>query len=248
MPVLNEAAQIGPFLRHLRARAVDAEIIVVDGSSDDDTAELARRLCDTLIVTERGRPAQLNAGANLATGSVLWFLHADNEITDVCCQAIMRAMEKTEIAGGCFRVRIPRPEWVYRIHDGLAHYVGRLLRVRCGDHGIFVRKDVFEAIGGFSDVPLMEDVQCFRSIACHGRLAWLRQRLLLSARRHQQVGVYRYTFVCAAIVALYCLGFSPHRLARVYSRLIPSRDSARCRPLEPVEPEIFAGFRADLGT
>lgn len=245
VPVLNEAAQIRPFLRHLQARAPDAEVIVVDGGSNDGTAALAGGLCDSVIATPRGRPTQMNAGAGIAKGNILWFLHADNEVPADCISAITTAMNGQRFVGGCFRVRIPRPEWIYRIHDGLAHYVGRLLRIRCGDHGIFVRRDVFQQVGGYPDVPLMEDVELFRAIHSHGRAAWLSERLLLSCRRHVQVGVYRYTVVCAVIVALYCFGVTPRFLFRLYSLLVPSR---QFRPLRPVEDQLFADFRLDATT
>ena len=243
IPVLNEAAQIGPFLRHLRARARHAEIVVVDGGSEDGTGNLAAGLCDQLLTTKRGRPAQMNAGAQIAKGDILWFLHADNEISADCVAAMTTALKDRQVAGGCFRVQILRPEWIYRVHDGLAHYVGRLLGVRCGDHGIFVRREVFLALGGYPDVPLMEDVELFRAVQSQGRVAWLSERLLLSCRRHVQVGVYRYTFVCAAIVALYCVGFRPPWLARIYSSLVPSRCSPQYRKLEPVEDRLFADYR-----
>jgi hypothetical protein len=132
---------------------------------------------------------------------------------------------------------------IYRVHDGIAHYLGLLLRVRCGDHGIFVRREVFSKVGGFPDVPIMEDVQLFRAIQSHGRVAWLSERLLLSCRRHVQVGAYRYTFACALIVALYCFGISSRSLVRVYSQLVPSRHSPHYRHLQPVEDEIFADYR-----
>jgi hypothetical protein len=188
----------------------------------------------------------MNSGANVACGDTLLFLHADNELPVGCIESIREALKDHRVVGGCCRVRIPNKQWIYRIHDGLAHYVGKILRVRCGDHGIFVRRSVFNEVGGYPDVPLMEDVKLFRAIQSKGRVAWLPDRLLLSSRRHEQVGVYRYTFICAAMIALYCLGVSSHRLSRTYEWLIPSRQSRRHRPLMPVEDAIFADFRGGL--
>jgi rSAM/selenodomain-associated transferase 2 len=245
VPALNEAAQIRPFLHSLRSRTAGSEVIVVDGGSTDGTAELAAGLCDRVITTRRGRPHQMNAGAKAAQGDILWFLHVDNEAPDDAITAITRAMRDERIAGGCFRVRITKKVWIYRIHDGLAHYVGKLLRVRCGDHGIFARRSVFEQLGGYPDVPLMEDVKLFRALHTRGEIAWLDERLLLSYRRHEQVGVYRYTFVCGFIVLLYCLGIAPVRLTKIYEWLVPSRHSGRhYRALEPVEGALFAEFRS----
>jgi rSAM/selenodomain-associated transferase 2 len=245
VPVLNEARQIQPFLRHLRARAPRAEVIVVDGGSDDGTPVLAADFCDRVITMKRSRPAQMNAGAKVACGDVLWFLHADCEAPPKSVEAIVGALADPRCAGGCFRVRIPKAEWIYRVHDGFAHYVGWMLRVRCGDHGIFIRRKQFEAIGGYPEVPLMEDVELFRATHARGRVAWLTTRLLLSSRRHEQVGVYWYTFICAFIVALYCMGVRPKSLARIYAWLVPSRHGAiRASPLPAVEDELFSEFRS----
>lgn len=243
VPVLNEAAQIQPFLCHLRERAPGVQVIVADGGSDDCTAVLASGLCDRVITTSCSRPIQMNAAARIADGDVLWFLHADNQIPIDAIDAITSTFADPQVVGGCFRVKIPRPELIYRVHDGIAHYVGKLLRIRCGDHGIFLRRDVFNEVGGYPDVPLMEDIKMFRAIQSYGRIAWLPERLLLSSRRHVQVGVYRYTFVCAVIVALYCLGVSTRSLARIYSHLVPSRNSPHFRQLQPVEDVIFGDYR-----
>jgi len=119
--------------------------------------------------------------------------------------------------------------------------------VRCGDHGLFCTREAFDDVGGYGDVPLMEDVDFVRALHGLGRFVWLSDRLLLSARRHKQVGPYWYTFVCSAVVGLYCLGVGNGPLARLYGRMVPERfsesgDSA----LGPVEPALFSGFRENV--
>ncbi len=239
VPVLNEAAHLVPFLRHLRARAPGAEIIVVDGGSSDASTALARDVGVRVICAERGRPTQMNTGAVEATGGILWFLHADNEIPPDAVPALMGAVLAGNI-GGCFRVRIADRRWIYRVHDGLAHWVGRALRARCGDHGIFCTRLAFDRVGGYPEVPLMEDVGFVRRLCRAGGFAWLGDRLMLSKRRHEQVGPYRYTLACCSIVAMYCLGVSPRLLAQLYAGMVWDRGM---RPLPAVEPSFFTGFR-----
>ena len=228
VPVLNEAAHLVPFLLHLRARAPAAEIIVVDGGSSDASAALAREVGVRVICAERGRPTQMNTGAVEATGDILWFLHADNEVPLHAVPALMSAIVAGNI-GGCFRVRIADRRWIYRVHDGLAHWVGRALRARCGDHGIFCTRSAFDRVGGYPQVPLMEDVGLVRRLCRAGGFAWLGDRLMLSKRRHEQVGPYRYTLACCAIVAMYCFGVSPRVLARLYAGMVWDRGRHRCR-------------------
>jgi rSAM/selenodomain-associated transferase 2 len=240
VPVLNEAAHLVPFLLHLRARAPEAEIIVVDGGSSDASVALARDVGVRVIRAERGRPTQMNTAAAEATGGILWFLHADNEIPPHAVPALMDAVVAGSI-GGCFRVQIADRRWIYRVHDGLAHWVGRALEARCGDHGIFCTRSAFDRVGGYPAVPLMEDVGFVRKLCREGGFAWLGDRLMLSKRRHEQVGPYRYTLACCATVAMYCLGVSPGVLARLYAGMVWDRGR---RPLPAVEPSFYTGFRA----
>ena len=171
IPVLNEASTIEKFLNSLRERAGDAEIIVVDGDSRDGTFDLARPHCDQCLRSSRGRALQMNAGAHAASGDILWFLHADTEVPADCIEQILDALADPEIVGGFFRIRIPSKRFVYRLTDAFAHYAGLLLRVRFGDHGFFCRRVVFGEIGGFPELPLMEDSEFFRKLGRRGRVA-----------------------------------------------------------------------------
>ncbi|MFO1446911.1 MAG: TIGR04283 family arsenosugar biosynthesis glycosyltransferase [Opitutaceae bacterium] len=245
VPVLNEAPQIRPFLRHLRARAPAAEIIVVDGGSSDATVSLATGYCDALLTRQSGRASQMNAGARIASGQVLWFVHVDCETPSQAANAITRVVADQGFVGGCFRVCIPDSKPIYRVHDSWAHWIGKVLRVRCGDHGIFCTRSAFDRVGGYRDVPLMEDVEFVRALHRLGRFEWLPERLLLSKRRHEQVGPYRYTFVCSAIVGLYCAGVGSELLAKIYARMVRDR-SREARILQPVETSLFSKYRDEV--
>ena len=219
VPVLNEAPLIVNFLKHLRARAADAEIIVVDGGSSDGTAELAAGLCDQLIRTTTGRAIQMNAGAQAARGEVLWFLHADVEVPANCLGTIHQRLTDPKNVGGFFRIRLSESRLVYRLTDEFAHYAGILLRMRCGDHGIFCRRSDFLALGGFPEVPVMEDVGFFQLLQSRGRVVCDSERLMVSPRRYQIVGPMRLTLAYGLIGLLYKLGAPLPLLSRIYRRV-----------------------------
>jgi rSAM/selenodomain-associated transferase 2 len=227
VPVFNEAKLIGPFLAHLRERAPEAEIIVADGGSTDGTDLLATGFCNQVVRTGGcGRATQMNAGARVARGDVFWFLHADAEVPADCLDDIDRIMREPKVSGGYFRIRLP-PSAVYRLTDGFAHYAGILLRIRCGDHGIFCRRNVFFAIGGFPEVPLMEDVKFFRRLHSCGRVRYSQKRIMVNPRRYEEVGCLRLTLAYGAIATLYVFGVPSSVLARIYQRTCCAAEPGR---------------------
>src|SRR2546429_712207 len=191
VPVWNEAPLICPFLEHVRERAPETEIIVVDGGSSDGTAELAEKFADRIVRTRRNRAVQMNAGAREASGDVLWFLHVDVELPAQCLDEIGRTLNDPNVAGGYFRIRLPQSPFVYRLTDSFAHYAGILLRMRCGDHGIFCRRRLFEDLGGFPETPIMEDVEFFRMLHRPRPGAPTRQRIMANPRRDEQIAHVR---------------------------------------------------------
>jgi rSAM/selenodomain-associated transferase 2 len=229
VPVLNEAALIRQFLRHLRARTPGAEVIVADGGSTDGTADRAVRLCDQLVVSKRNRAVQMNAGARVARGDILWFVHADAEVPRDCLDEIARILDDPTVVGGYFRIRLPRGG-IYRLTDSFAHYAGILLRMRCGDHGIFCRRTIFLDIGGFPEVPLMEDVEFFRQLQRRGRVTYSSKRILPSTRRYETIGPARLTMAYGFIATLYVLGVPLSRLASIYARTCCPRCSPNPAP------------------
>ena len=247
VPVYNDAAGIRSFTRQLPLRAAAAEIVVVDGQSSDQTVDLARSLCDRLIETERSRARQMNTGARAATGEIFWFLHADTAVPDESVAQIQRALRDRSVVGGYFRIRLPRKPLVYRLTDSLAHYAGRLLRIRCADHGFFCRHEVFEQVGGFPEVDLMEDVEFFRMLHRHAKVRSLSSRLMLSARRYEQVGPTKLTLAYGLIATLYVIGVPLARLATVYGRtcsVAPPANAASSPVLNTCGSRSSVGLRS----
>ncbi|MEX0701920.1 MAG: TIGR04283 family arsenosugar biosynthesis glycosyltransferase [Planctomycetales bacterium] len=217
IPVLDEAGSIGPLVRRLRDTP-DCEIVVVDGGSGDCSAAEARAAgADGVLVSPRGRAVQQNTGAAHARGDALLFLHADCDPAAGFVEAIREALGDLRCVGGCFRQRIDAAGAAYRLLEW-----GNALRVRAlkwayGDQGIFVRREVFERLGGFPELALMEDLYFMKRLKRSGRIALLDARLRVSPRRWQRRGVLRQTLRNWALIALAHCGVSPDRLARFYA-------------------------------
>jgi rSAM/selenodomain-associated transferase 2 len=229
VPVYNEAQLIRSFLQHFRERAPGAEVIVADGGSSDGTPDLAAGLCNQIVIGKRNRAAQMNLGARTARGDVLWFVHVDADVPKECLAEIARVLDDRTVAGGYFRIRLP-PDPVYRLTDTFAHYAGLVLRMRCGDHGMFCRRTAFVNVGGFPEVPLMEDVEFFRRLRRCGRVVCSDKRILVSPRRYEAIGRERLTFAYGFIAALYVCGVPLSILDRIYQRACcAARDETRDR-------------------
>src|SRR5256886_10379738 len=195
VPVWNEAPLIRPFLQHVRERAPETEIIVVDGRSSDGTGELAGKFADRIVRTRRNRAVQMNAGARVASGYVLWFLHVDVELPAQFLDEIGRTLNDPNVAGGYFRIRLPQSPFVYRLTDSFAHYAGILLRMRCGDHGIFCRRRLFEDLGGLPENPIMVDVEYFRMLPRRRRVPHTPTPIISNPRRDEISGHVRRNLV-----------------------------------------------------
>lgn len=218
VPVLNEGSTIQSFLKCLREQTREVEIIVVDGGSRDGTFELARAYCDQCLRASRGRAVQMNIGAAASSGDILWFLHADTEVPANCIPKIIGVVRDPEIVGGFFRIRIPSTRFVYRLTDSLSHHAGVLLGMRFGDHGFFCRRTAFREIGGFPEIPLMEDAEFFRKLRRRGQIAIISSRLITSPRRYEQIGPWRLTMTYGLLALLYFLRLPIPMLVRVYRK------------------------------
>ena len=218
IPVLNEAAEIADTLTALaplRARGV--ETIVVDGGSRDRTVALARPLADTVIESARGRAVQMNAGAAAAKpGNVLLFLHADTRLPAEADRLVLDGLARSGRQWGRFDVRISGRHPLLRVVARLMNIRSRLTGVATGDQAIFVTRDLFDAVGGFPDIPLMEDVALSRALRRSGTPLCLRPRALTSGRRWEKEGVVRTIVLMWRLRFAYSLGAEPARLARRY--------------------------------
>jgi rSAM/selenodomain-associated transferase 2 len=213
--VLNEAAGLPALLADLsRLRAAGVELIVVDGGSEDATPELAAA-ADRFATAPRGRARQMNFGATLARGEVLLFLHADTRLPADAVAAIGGAIASGKLWGR-FDVDIAgRSVWLPVI-AALMNLRSRLTGIATGDQGIFVRSDVFARLGGYADIPLMEDIELCGRLRGLSRPACLRQQVITSGRRWEKGGVWRTVFLMWSLRLRYFLGADPRQLAEDY--------------------------------
>jgi rSAM/selenodomain-associated transferase 2 len=215
VPVLDEAAAIAQALAPLQAaRARGAEVVVVDGGSRDGTPTLARPWADQVIVAARGRALQMNAGAHASRCRHLVFLHADTVLPANGVEAVEAALR--DAPWGRFDVAIAGEDPLLAIVASCMNLRSRLSGIATGDQALFVRREAFEAVGGFPAIPLMEDIAFSRTMLGIARPACLRERVLTYGRRWEQHGVLRTIALMWRLRLEYALGADPHRLARRY--------------------------------
>jgi rSAM/selenodomain-associated transferase 2 len=230
VPVLNEAALIGDFLRQARSLGEKVEIIVVDGGSSDETISVATRLADHVIEAPRGRAIQMNAGAARAKSEILWFLHADSKPPRNAIEQIRVALSDDAFVGGCFRLRYPRSDAIYRISDSLGNLGVQVFGFALGDHGIFCRRAAFVRAGGYPIVPILEDAELYRRLKRAGRMTQLAEPIVSDPRTFERWGRYQTTAVYFCILLLYVSGVPIKWLNRIYRRFHRPRPPIFPRP------------------
>lgn len=219
IPVLHESGTIPGLIRHLSTQPNrdPCEFIVVDGSPRQDTiAGLSAPGC-IVIASDRGRARQMNAGAAVARGEYLIFLHADTVLPEHALSAVRGVLKDGRYVGGAFDLGIRSERPVFRLIARVASLRSRCTRIPYGDQAIFVRRDYFNLIGGYKDIPVAEDLDLMRRIKKRGdAICILGCRVSTSPRRWEREGIVTCTLRNWAVALLFCLGVSPFRLARYY--------------------------------
>ena len=229
IPTLDEAHSLGATLQALARlqHGARAEVIVVDGGSTDKTLEIAREHGAHIVLSARGRGAQMHAGATIARGDALWFLHADTIPPPDARQLILDALRRgPHVAGGNFAISfdgtLPAARFLTWLYPQL-----RKLGLCYGDSAIFVRASVYREVGGFRPFPIFEDLDMVRRLKRRGRLIHLRAQVVTSSRRFENRS-FAFTFArWSFLQMLYWLGVSPHTLSRLYAPVRRQRREAR---------------------
>ncbi len=219
LPVLREASLVNDVIDHLRGleNNNETEIIVVDGDPEGTTLTAITRDNVIKLGSPRGRGRQMNAGAREAKGKILLFLHADTELPLNALRLIAAAMKDKRYVAGAFDLGIRSERLIFRLIESAASLRSRATRIPFGDQAIFVRKDYFEKIGGYKDIPIMEDVEIMKRIKKRGdTILIVRQRVHTSSRRWEKEGILRCTLRNWLLQVLYLVGVSPHRFSKLY--------------------------------
>ncbi len=220
LPVLEESRRINQIIDHLRGLRSDAaiEIIVVDGDPQGGTVKAIRdREGVKIALSEKSRARQMNCGAALASGEILLFLHADTLLPGDGLARITATMADGRYAAGAFDLGIRSERRIFKVTEKYVALRTRLTRVPFGDQGIFVRRSYFNSIGGYEDIPLMEDVELMRRIRKRGdRIFIIPEQVMTSARRWEKEGIVYCTLRNWALQLSYVLGVPPERLVKWY--------------------------------
>jgi len=204
------------------ARFPGAEVVLADGGSTDATAAIAARSPQVrLLASPRGRARQMNAGARAARGDVLLFLHADTLLPDGALAAVEAAASDPGVVAGRFDVRFDSPRPVFRMIAWFMNHRSRWSGISTGDQAIFVCRKPFDALGGYPNMPLMEDVELCRRLKRRGQLSALRLCVTTSARKWEREGAFRTILLMWVLRFLYMVGVPPARLHRWYYRREP---------------------------
>jgi rSAM/selenodomain-associated transferase 2 len=214
VPTLNEQAHLPATLRGVTLAPGD-ELIVVDGGSTDQTVAIAQQFTSQVLHSRRGRAVQMNWGARHAHGDILLFLHADTLLPAAGLEAVRQALQDGAV-GGAFRLAIMPPTPALRLVAWGTNLRARFGQLPYGDQALFMPRQVFETLGGYNEIPFMEDVRMVQALRQRGRLTILPLAVHTSGRRWQRDGVLYTTVRNTVLITLYFWGVSPEKLQRWY--------------------------------
>ena len=219
IPTFNEEAYIEETLQSILALPNNYELIVVDGGSTDQTLTLLSGYPNIQIhqLEKAERAAQMNFGARMAQGQYLLFLHADTIICPSCLEVLERHLAQSHIIGGSYTLRFDASTWPYRVLGFFTQFNSPFWTL--GDQGIFVKKHIFDQIGGYTSIPILEDLDLQLRLRKRGEFIKISKVITTSARRYQQNGLWKELFLDASVLFSYFLGISPFRLKRWYDAI-----------------------------
>lgn len=215
IPVLNEEGSIKNFLEQLQVyRKQGHEVIVVDGGSTDKTVSISELLSDKVITSKTGRAMQMNSGALQSKHDVFWFLHADTLIPENAIENIQQALTTPE--WGWFNIKLSGTKFLFRLIERMINIRSCFSHIATGDQGIFVKREIFESVNGYANIPLMEDVSLSKKLNKISKPVCLKEMLITSSRRWEQKGIISTVLLMWRLRFLYWLGVSADKLATQY--------------------------------
>lgn len=214
IPTLNEEGNIKAVINSIQSHNI--EIILVDGGSEDQTLLIAKSLDIKVVVSSPGRANQMNTGAMVASGEILLFLHADTRLPTGFDEMVRRTLAKPGIIAGAFALQIDAPDWGLRLVEFGVKWRSHLWQMPYGDQAIFLTKDVFQKVGNFPQIPIMEDFELMRKLKSLGKIYLLPTPVITSPRRWLKKGILQTTILNQIIVIAYLLGVSPNCICNWY--------------------------------
>ena len=221
VPVFHEGERINELIEYLKRLDSErnVEMIIVDGTEEQDTLKAIYSNNVIRISSEKGRAKQMNAGASVAHGEILIFLHADTELPPHALRKINSFMERKKYVGGAFDLGIKSDKFIFKVIGNFASIRSRLNRIPFGDQSLFIRREYFNRIRGYKEIPLMEDMELMRRIKRSGdKIRIFYDRVMTSPRRWEKEGVVYCTLRDWILQVLYFLGISPDKLAKFYKK------------------------------
>lgn len=218
IPAYNESAIIGRTLSCLiETISPEDEIIVVDGGSEDATVEIAGWFAGVKVMKSyRGRAAQMNVGAEAARGEYVLFLHADVSMDENCLSALRKEIREDAVPWGWFSITLDSPGFIFRALESGANLRNRVTGTPLGDHGIFARKEIFNKVGGFPEIPIMEDLEFVKRMKSVSEGREIKQPVTISVRRFEGSGIVKTFLTMWILRVLYYSGIPPQKLGQYY--------------------------------